>query len=467
MSTSIANLSWPNVPGSVSTLVEYKLSTSPTWIQPPSPQNPTPNNFYPLQITDGLLYDVRLTTNGLTCGPSATTLQIMNGSGNNCCPTGYTASIDGTYCYQRIVTPATPPSASDNTVAVNHADYSAWGSLIFDPGYALNGTGAFTQIPYTNSFWVNGAGFPSGAGANTTQGPLNRNGVWVASPLSGQSIGFTVCVNAPVAGTYYVGTAGDNYSTIVLDGDSIIVIDPASMATYLNANGYGGLSTEVAFRFWFIYPINLTAGEHIIEVIGLNISGPASVGAEVYNATSAEITAATSYADLGPKLLFSSKDYIGQPVQIGTGGVGYTCAAAGSSLVLCDGSPYCLQLLTTNPIPCSGAIIYYGAKGTAPPPDAPTILAGSSTGQDATLDVTIDWRPFNASPQYIWFAIPNVGPVANKNQWYVDTVNQGAIGGLSNLFGDPTHVTVSGLDYFVWITNYQTQFVQVAKLMKV
>ena len=157
MSQSIANLTWPNVPGSFSTLVEYKLSTSSTWITPPSPQNPTPNNFFPITITDGFTYDVRLTTNGTTCGPSSTTLQVMSGVAA-CCPPNYTPSIDGTYCYQRIVTPATPPASADITVAVQHLDYSAWGSLIFNPGYALNGTGSFTQIPYTNSFWVNGAG---------------------------------------------------------------------------------------------------------------------------------------------------------------------------------------------------------------------------------------------------------------------------------------------------------------------
>ena len=131
--------------------------------------------------------------------------------------------------------------------------------------------------------------WPSGTGITLTAGPLNRTGVWTATPQTNQSIGFTVCVNVPVAGTYYVGTAGDNYSTIALDGDSIIVIDPATMSTYLNANGYGGLSTEVAFRFWFIYPVNLTAGEHVIEVIGLNIAGPASIGAEIYTMLLQEI----------------------------------------------------------------------------------------------------------------------------------------------------------------------------------
>ena len=178
--------------------------------------------------------------------------------------------------------------------------------------------------------------------------------------------------------------------------------------------------------------------------------------------------AATSYTDLGSKLIFSSKDYIGQPVQIGTGGVGYTCAAGGSSLVLCDGTPYCLQLLTTSTVPCGNVeTVYYGAQSSPTPPNAATILVSSFLNLDASLDVPIDWQPFNASPQYCWFAIPNFGAAFNKNQWFVDTINQGAIGGLSNLFGDPTHVTVLGIDYFLWITNYQTQFVQIAQLMKV
>jgi hypothetical protein len=351
MSSSIANITWPFVSGSVSTKVEYKLHTDTTWTMPVSPTNPTTNNFYPLSILNGLTYDVRLTTNGVNCGPNSTTLQIINPGGLACCPATYTLSVDGTYCFKNTDIAATPPSGAQNAVAVQHLDYSAWGSLIYNPGFAINGTGPFTQIGYGNAFWVNGSGYPTGVGLSLSNGPLNRTGVWSVTPADGQILGYSVCVTAPTAGTYYIGTAGDNYPTINVDGVNVLTMDPTAMATYLNAHGYGGLGTEVAFRFWHIYPVVLSAGNHVIEIIGTNISSVASIGAEVYNATSAELQLASTYAGLGAKLLFSSKDYIGQPIQIGSGGLGYTCPG-GYSLVLCDGSPFCRQTLTTATISC-------------------------------------------------------------------------------------------------------------------
>jgi hypothetical protein len=351
LSTSIANITWTPTPGSTSTLVEYRVAGTTTWATPGSPTNPTIFNVFPLTITSGVHYDVRLTTNGLSCGPSSVTLQIINPGGSACCPATYTLSVDATYCFKNTDIPATPPSSSENTVAVQHIDYSAWGTLIYNVGYALNGTGPFTQIAYSNPFWVNGSGFPTGSGLTTTAGPLNRAGVWSTTTSDGQVVGFTVCVTLPVAGTYYIGTAGDNYSTITVDGNNVLVMDPIAIATYLNAHGYGGLSTEATFRFWHIYPVVLTAGDHILQVVGSNVTGVASIGAEVYNATSADLQAASSYAILGSKLIFSSKDFIGQPIQIGNGGIGYTCPA-GYSLVLCEGSPFCRQTLTTSTISC-------------------------------------------------------------------------------------------------------------------
>jgi hypothetical protein len=80
------------------------------------------------------------------------------------------------------------------------------------------------------------------------------------------------------------------------------------------------------------------------------IPNPAALGAEIYDNTAAEIIAATAYGDLN--LVFSTKDYVGQPVQIGSGGIGYTCPS-GYSLVLCDGPAYCTQTVNTPVVPCN------------------------------------------------------------------------------------------------------------------
>jgi hypothetical protein len=95
------------------------------------------------------------------------------------------------------------------------------------------------------------------------------------------------------------------------------------------------------------------------------------------------------------------------------------------------------------------------------------MLSGSSEIVNASINVPIDWRPFNASPKFCYFAIPDKGVAFNKNQWFVDVVNQGAIGGPSNLFGNPVTVVVLGQNYLVWITNYLTQFNNICSLNKV
>lgn len=266
---------------------------------------------------------------------------------NPYCPPGYQISSDETYCFFEIVTAATPPSSPENSVAVNHMDYTAWGSLIYDSGFNINGTGTFTQIPYVNGFWVNGTGYPTGSGTDTVQGPLNRTGLWSTTTTgSSQTIGFSVCVTVPLDGVYYIGTGSDNYTSINVDSINIITMDPVAMGAYLSANGYPGVGVESTFRFWHIYPVFLNAGTHILEVIGNNISSVASIGVEIYNASSSDLQAATSYIGLGAKLIFSSKDFIGSPIQLGSDGIGYSCPS-GYALDLCGSPIVCTRFVKT------------------------------------------------------------------------------------------------------------------------
>lgn len=336
-------ISWDYVPGSSGTKVEYKLHSSPTWITPSSPTNPTALNTYPITVADDVYYDVRLTTICSGSSPKAITLQIIHPS-TECCPAGYTLSMDGSYCFVTTITAATPPSDQQVTVASPSTNYGVYGSLIYAPGYNVNGTGAFTQISTSNLFWINNP-------INTTNGPNNRAALWSAVTSDNQDVGFTVCVNLPEDGEYYVAGMGDNYISIIVDGNPVVIMDPTAMGAFLGINGFPGIGDFSTFRLWHIYPVPLTAGHHVIEMIGHNVSSIAGMGAEIYNATSSQIAAATSYADLGARLIFSTKDYIGMDVQIGTGGGGYTCPA-GYSLVLCDGPAYCTQTITTPLIPC-------------------------------------------------------------------------------------------------------------------
>lgn len=340
-----AVITWGFVPGALSTLVEYKVSGTSTWTTPNIPTNPTTGNTYPLLIENNIYYDVRLTTFGATCGPRSTTIQIVSTTG--CCPSGFIISADGSYCSKTETTTATPPSGSVNSVAVQRNDYSICGSWIYS-SFALNGTGSASQISTSNTFWVNGPGTCFVAGT-LTDGPLNRTGLWAPSPQPDQIIGFTYCVNIPSTKTYYIGIGADNQGIIKIDGNTVLSQDKTAMDAQ-----YGTPGGSAPFRVWSIYPINLLSGFHVIELSGQNgpepLPNPAAIGAEIYDNTAIEIAAATSYAQLN--LLFSTKDHIGEAIQIGTGGVGYTCPD-GYSLVLCDGPPYCKKVTTASTIPCT------------------------------------------------------------------------------------------------------------------
>lgn len=482
MAIITANINWNPVPGSFGYLIEISEGTSGIWIIPSSPANPTLSTTYPIDIQTNTEYYVRVSSMGGACQPSYAIKRIYYAIGD-CCPPGYTLSVDESICLQVNTTAATPPVSPEITVAKSDNRYSDCGSYIYNPGYSLDGTGTSTQISTVNAFWRNGAG--TCTPGTISDGPMNRCALWATTTLSNQDIGFSICVDIPSPETYYIGFGCDNYGILRIDGQTIIEQDPTALDIQYGIVG-------APFHVWHIYPVVMTAGTHVIELIGHNDSPPAALGAEIYLNTLSEIQAATSYGDLN--LIFSTKDYVGEDVQLGSDGIGYTCPP-GYSLVLCDGPAYCTQTLTTGVIPCSTTtttstssttttstsstttttttttapddIVYFGAKATGSTPIESEILAGLDITVDASLDVTVDWTSFNASPQYCWFAIPALGTPYNKNRWYVDAGNNGNIGTISDLFGAPATVSVSGNNYYVWITNYQTQFTDPCEVRRV
>jgi hypothetical protein len=254
------------------------------------------------------------------------------------CPTGFTLASDFSSCYITEEVNATPPSAGQNTVHQSDVAYTDHASFIYNSGYNVNGTGISTQINTANSWWINNP-------ANTTNGPLNRCGVWTASPLVNQTLGYSVCITVAVDTIMYVGMGMDNFGIIRLDGVNIVVQDVTALQTQYNAI-YPGIGPAVTFKIWHIYPVLFIAGSHALEIVGTNVSGVAAMGCEVYNLSPAAIAAATSYGSMGAGLIFSSKDYIGMPVQLGSNGIGYSCPP-GFSLKYCDSPITCVRTITT------------------------------------------------------------------------------------------------------------------------
>jgi hypothetical protein len=269
------------------------------------------------------------TTTSTTSTTTSTTTTICQ------CYEGYTPTPNGD-CVRTITTEAIAPTNLQIAVAKTYSQYSINGSILFNPGYNLNGTTSTGYQILSTALWKN---IPN----NTTNGPLNRCGLWTPTPLDNQDVGFTQCLNVITEKTYYIAVGCDNYAIIRIDGATIVSQNVAALTSQFGA---GAL---VTFKYWFIYPVLLTAGSHVIEMIGHNINSIAALGAEIYDATSDEIVDATDYPTFyTAHILFSTKDMVGQDIQIGTGGYGYTCPS-GYSLIMCDGDPYCIN---TNYIDC-------------------------------------------------------------------------------------------------------------------
>lgn len=342
MAYALYNIQFTPQPGSYGTLIEYRETTDGSeWITPTNPGNPSMVSPYPIYLEEGKSYYIGVTSIGLNCSQARKIIGPVDVPvAENCCPATYTLAPDGTYCYKYNDVAATAPTSGENTVAKTAIQYSTCGSYIYEPGYASDGTGTSTQISLTKTFWKNGG---TCADNNTIDGPLNRCGLWASTTSDDQDIGFSVCITIPTSKTYYVGIACDNYAIINLDGVNLITQDPTALGVQY------GVGDAATFKVWHIYPITLIAGPHVLELIGHNVASIAGMGAEIYNNTKSQIQNSNSYADLD--LVFSTKDYIGQPVQLSSDGTGYSCPS-GYSLVACNDPYICRQILTTAIIPC-------------------------------------------------------------------------------------------------------------------
>jgi hypothetical protein len=251
------------------------------------------------------------------------------------CYTGYIVTPDGTKCSKTITTLVTPPTNLQVSVSKTYSQYSNYGSILFNPGYNLNGTtSAGYQVLHTN-LWQN---IPN----DLVSGPMNRCGLWTPTYNNNQDVGFTHCITVGTTKTYYIAVGCDNYAIIRVDGTTIVSQDVSALTTQF------GAGASVTFKYWFIYPIQLNAGSHVIEMIGHNISSIAALGTEIYDATSDDIINATDYTTFyNAHIIFSTKDMIGQDIEIGTGGFGWTCPD-GYSLIMCNGAPYCTNTSYLN-----------------------------------------------------------------------------------------------------------------------
>lgn len=253
------------------------------------------------------------------------------------CPDGYDSK--GEKCVKITeVTPNYYTPVFSIIKAPGHALYCRKGAFIFS-SWNYNGTGNAEQFGLNplNTYWAN-APYPRG----TTLGPLNRMGVWSSTLYNYQKVGFSFCFNVEKGKILYVGFCVDNFGSIKINGEMIINQDLYAIAAQF---GFGCLEA------WFIYPIYFPEGDNIIEIYGNNLDAQAAIGAAIYDATKADLIAATSDADLAGKILWQSNSMMGKSLSYeysqSYGNHGYTCPD-GYALKDCGGAIVCQLKETIN-----------------------------------------------------------------------------------------------------------------------
>lgn len=190
-----------------------------------------------------------------------------------------------------------------------------------------------------DQFGALGAQFPGGLVVRNAffgqsfdepSGRLNQVGIW-ACRATGRNewIGFTACIDVPEGGEYVIGTAGDDQSRVIIDGQ--LVFAQAGQASY---------------RTWWMIPVVLTPGVHVIELQGQDSGGfIATLGADIYGPFPAGSTAddaAMAALDYENNVFWTTADQLGGTFQTGTNS-GYACPE-GTSLNLCGDAPTCTGL---------------------------------------------------------------------------------------------------------------------------
>jgi hypothetical protein len=317
----------------------------------------------------------------LTITPTITPTTAFDCS--TCSGSGW-VPYDLTTCIRESITGATAPSTPLPLVETNGNVYSEFGSQFMASGFNSDGTGsvqvqlgtALVGDTYTGTTWAN----PS---SNLVDGPLNRCALWPTSgftqPPFNVWVGFSACLSGfTTSKTYYVGIGADNEYRLILDG--VEVLDTLG-------NGW----TDQQFKWWHVYPIEIGAGDHTLELYGLNLASIAGFGCEIYDNTLEELTGFTAYSQINV-VFTSSGETVADVVQDISGNYltsGYTCPS-GYVYSVCSGN--CVQYEfcsaaspTSTPTPTA----------TVTPTTTPTPTVTNTPGASLTPTPTVTETPTN------------------------------------------------------------------------
>ncbi len=199
--------------------------------------------------------------------------------------------------------------------------------LIPHPDYGMYGARYPGGTVVSDDYWGDNDGVPDGR--------MNATGVWACAADGVSSgfdpvaewIGFSVCVTIDEPGEYLLGLGADNRMRFSVDGVELL---------------HNTDDNTENFKYWWMFPISLSSGSHIIEFEGYNAGGPAGMGAEISGpfafGTLVDDAAMVSQ-DYAGNLYWSAADSLGSTFALGETS-GWSCPD-GMALDLCADTPSC------------------------------------------------------------------------------------------------------------------------------
>jgi hypothetical protein len=180
------------------------------------------------------------------------------------------------------IPPLGAPIAGGATANLVDNNVSVWGNFP-TPRFFSVGNNLGTS-PYTGA-----NGFFANRGVDVA--------VWNQDNTIDQWIGFSVCLDIPADGQYWFGLAGDNEIRASLNGVKIIA-NPAfgkPSGTQINETHN--------FYYWWVFPLDLTAGENVLVLEGYNWGSAHGFGCDIvgpfFQGDPGYITSVADYAALG------------------------------------------------------------------------------------------------------------------------------------------------------------------------
>lgn len=315
------------------------------------------------------------------------------------CPEGYTFNPATNACEQTTIVPAIPSGGVTVPIIAGGSSpsYGSSGARLYEDISAklfpLNGWSDSTLCPVGSPGCTVGYQVYESAGIGTiltidaasatgnnvftnfpatfTEGRLNNIGIWATGYSTNEWLPVEFCINLPTSKTYIFAIAGDNQIRASITSTTFMggVTDFNLVNLWASFNPSGAPSNSGAtrtFSLWHMFPITLPAGNHILQLQGMDFGTPAAFGAEIYdipvgspgdiwptdqtlNAFMASTT--VTIADLAPFIAFSTQELIQTPpLLIPAFGetITWTCPDGGP-VDFCNGAPQCI---TTDSIPC-------------------------------------------------------------------------------------------------------------------